>query len=330
MIPVDQGICDRVIPLRPIPALAIAALVLKVLIVLLQWTVFRAGVPPAVDYLDRGVNLLVIVLAAIWVYRLRAMARAGLLWRVSRKLVLSYILIGAVPILLLVTFALLAFLLIFFDVSSYLVRNRLTALTEQATTFARTTLFELERLPAESRLEIVERRQAALATPVPRRVGCGRAAPAKSTARRNQLPGAAAPQAEPLSSGEWRYVPPPDILPGWVGCEGFGGLVLHDSSQESVSDLRMVARGVAVPQIQRPGFAVVVDMPLGESMGRDVAGGDRHHAGKPACLFALQHGAVRAAYRLGDRTAGNDRARHERGSQETVRFLAVRPDWQRD
>ena len=120
--------------MRAIPALAIAALVLKILIVLLQWTVFSAGVPPAVDYLDRGVNLLLIALAAIWAYRLRAMARAGLLWRVSRKLVLSYILIGAVPILLLVTFALLAFLLIFFDVGSYLVRNRLTGVTEQATT----------------------------------------------------------------------------------------------------------------------------------------------------------------------------------------------------
>ncbi len=46
------------------------------------------------------------------------------LWRVSRKLILSYVLVGAVPILLLVTFSMLAFLLIFFDISSYLVHDR--------------------------------------------------------------------------------------------------------------------------------------------------------------------------------------------------------------
>ena len=56
-------------------------------------------------------TIAVIVLAAVWVYRLTGRGRAGLLWRVSRKMVLSYILIGAVPILLLVTFGLLAFLL---------------------------------------------------------------------------------------------------------------------------------------------------------------------------------------------------------------------------
>ena len=39
------------------------------------------------------------------VYRVTTLARSGLLWRVSRKLILSYILVGAVPILLLVTFA---------------------------------------------------------------------------------------------------------------------------------------------------------------------------------------------------------------------------------
>ena len=84
------------------------------------------------------------------------LARSGILWRVSRKLILSYILVGAVPILLLVTFSLLAFLLIFFDISAYLVQSRVAALTEQASTFARTTLFEVERAP-ERRGEISTR-----------------------------------------------------------------------------------------------------------------------------------------------------------------------------
>ena len=72
--------------------------------------------------IDRAVNLALIVLAVATVYRVTTLARSGLLWRVSRKLILSYILVGAVPILLLVTFSLLAFLLVFFDISSYLVQ----------------------------------------------------------------------------------------------------------------------------------------------------------------------------------------------------------------
>jgi serine phosphatase RsbU (regulator of sigma subunit) len=101
------------------------------------------------------------------VYRVTTLARSGLLWRVSRKLVLSYVLVGAVPILLLVTFSLLAFLLLFFDISSYLVHNRVAHLTEQASVFARTTVFEIDRASADTHAEIAERRQSAIATRYP-------------------------------------------------------------------------------------------------------------------------------------------------------------------
>jgi serine phosphatase RsbU (regulator of sigma subunit) len=117
--------------------------------------------------LDRAINFGIIVLAAATVYRVAALARSGLLWRVSRKLILSYILVGAVPILLFVTFSLLAFLLLFFDISSYLVHNRVAYLTEQANVFARTTVFEVERAAPEARGEIIERRQSAIATRYP-------------------------------------------------------------------------------------------------------------------------------------------------------------------
>ena len=117
--------------------------------------------------IDRAVNLALIVLAVATVYRLTTLARSGLLWRVSRKLILSYILVGAVPILLLVTFSLLAFLLVFFDISSYLVQDRVAHLTEQASVFGRTTLFEIERAAPSERAEIIQRRQSAIASRYP-------------------------------------------------------------------------------------------------------------------------------------------------------------------
>ena len=113
--------------------------------------------------LDRAVNLALIVLAVVTVYRVTTLARSGLLWWVSRRLILSYILVGAVPILLLVTFSMVAFLLVFFDISSYLVHDRVAHLTEQATLFGRTTLFEIERAAPSGHAEIIERRQAAIA-----------------------------------------------------------------------------------------------------------------------------------------------------------------------
>ncbi len=116
--------------------------------------------------LDRVVNVALIVLAGASVYRVRKLTRDGMLWRVSRKLILSYILVGAVPILLLVTFSLLAFLLIFSNVGSYLVQSRMAGLTEQASTLARTTLFEIERAPDNGQ-EIAARRESAIATRFP-------------------------------------------------------------------------------------------------------------------------------------------------------------------
>jgi serine phosphatase RsbU (regulator of sigma subunit) len=123
-------------------------------------------IAPGQVAIDRAINVVLIVLAAATVLRMRQMTRTGILWRVRAKLILSYILIGAVPILLFVTFSLLAFLLIFFDISSYLVQNRVAALTEQASTFARTTLFEIERAP-DRRGEIAVRRQEAIASRFP-------------------------------------------------------------------------------------------------------------------------------------------------------------------
>src|SRR5262245_5501919 len=93
---------------------AIAAIAIKLALML-----GRAALPglgPALENLDKAINFFLLMLAGIWIYQFTRLSRDRALWPVSRQLLLSYILIGAVPILLLVTFALLAFLLVFFDV----------------------------------------------------------------------------------------------------------------------------------------------------------------------------------------------------------------------
>jgi serine phosphatase RsbU (regulator of sigma subunit) len=156
---------------------------------------------PANVAIDRAVNLALIVLAVATVYRVTTLARSSLLWRVSRKLILSYILVGAVPILLLVTFALVALLLVFFDISSYLVHDRVAHLTEQASVFARTTMFEIERAERSERDDIIQRRQSAIASRYP---------------------------------GVSVALMPEDELPTWVSRAGFAGLVARGTMARAV------------------------------------------------------------------------------------------------
>ena len=73
------------------------------------------------------------------------LAKRRLLWRVRRKLILSYIFIGFVPALLLVAFSLLCGFLLFFNFSSYLVQSRLRALSDQARFVAQSAALEIQR-----------------------------------------------------------------------------------------------------------------------------------------------------------------------------------------
>ena len=85
-----------------------------------------------------------------------------------RKLILSYVFVGVVPVLLVITFFLLAGLLLFFNVSSYLVKSRLRALTDQAQFLAQTTVAELQPAPTSAAfVETLERRLAAIETRYP-------------------------------------------------------------------------------------------------------------------------------------------------------------------
>jgi len=221
------------------------AVVLKGLLVIALWV---TGGTLSLQYADRFVNLVLIVLASVALVGVTLAVRERLLWRVRRKLILSYILIGAVPILLLVAFSLLGFLLVFFDISSYLVQNRLTILTEQANNLARTTMTEVERTPFDGRPEVLVRRQAVLETRYP--------GVALSMVPTSGTPRCGVPPSKDLPAVT-------DTLPRWVSCRGFSGLLLH----EAVSDnqLFLVARAAALPNRPNPDYAVIVDLPVDEA-----------------------------------------------------------------
>src|SRR5258708_27770239 len=89
----------------------------------------------------------------------------GFLWRVRRKLTLSYIFIGFVPILLIAVFFLLCGLLLFFNVSAYLVQSRVNALVDETRFLAEATTIELEQTTNGGEFaDVLRRRQEAAAS----------------------------------------------------------------------------------------------------------------------------------------------------------------------
>src|SRR5512135_1137701 len=99
----------------------------KLLIAGVRWLVGPG--PLLLDVVDT-LGSLALVLGAILVgYRLAVRAKRRLLWRVRRKLILSYIFIGFVPALLIVAFFAVSGLMLILNVGSYLVRSGLADVT---------------------------------------------------------------------------------------------------------------------------------------------------------------------------------------------------------
>jgi sigma-B regulation protein RsbU (phosphoserine phosphatase) len=95
-----------------------------------------------------------------------------LLWRVRRKLTISYIFIGVVPAILIVGFFLLCGLLLFFNVGGYLVRTRAASLVDEARALAQLIAADPNAaVPAGASKAIVQGDQ--IPTWVPRNEGHG-------------------------------------------------------------------------------------------------------------------------------------------------------------
>src|SRR3954467_10966592 len=115
---------------------------LKVVSAVLQAGISRSSVVAAIDTTG---DVLIVVAALTIGYYLFVDLKRLILWRVRRKLTLSYIFIGFVPALLLITFFVLSGLLLFFSVSAYSVRMQFNALQDQVKFLAQTAAVDLAR-----------------------------------------------------------------------------------------------------------------------------------------------------------------------------------------
>src|SRR5689334_12172564 len=215
------------------------------------------NVPAFLSVVDTVASVGLAIGAAYFAYKLILLGKRRLLWRVRRKLILSYVFIGFIPAALIVSFFLLSGFLLFYNFSSYLVQSRLRAIADQAQFLAQSTAFEIQRGGVRDAVAIIERRQENAGDEFP---GLSVAlVPASRTCSRNDVRAPAAVAFDALASGSWAHVKAaPVSLPAWIGCAGFAGVLPGEDG--------MFVRAAAFPDTAQPAFAVVYDVPIGPTV----------------------------------------------------------------
>jgi phosphoserine phosphatase RsbU/P len=254
-------------------------------------------VPPSMrvlDAVDTAGSLALVFVALYGVTRAAFWAKRRLLWRVRRKLILSYIFVGLVPGLLIVAFFLFAALMMFFNVSSYLVQSRVRTLADQGLFLAQTVVLETERESQGLTQRLgLRQRQAAERYPF-----TSVAIVPVEGLTCDDVPERRTAGPPPLRIGPWQHLDPPPTLPKWITCEGFAGLLAYEERAQATGSgpQHLVMRAVAVPQVPAPRWAVIVDLPFTtaiEQRLRDETGielGEITALGSMALLDALPAG----------------------------------------
>lgn len=228
-----------------------------------------APLPGLLEAVDTVGSLALVLVCAYALTRLTMWARRRLLWRVRRKLILSYIFVGLVPGLLIVVFFLLAGLLLFFNVSSFLAQSRIRSLADQARFLAQSTQIELQRSTTAAALqETLERRQTSAedrypfismaVVPISGRT-CENAGRVPRSTRMPAI-------GSVLTVGPWTHLDPPERLPDWVTCDGFAGLIAYEAEpgpgEPGTDATRLALRAAVLADEPNPTWAVILDMPV--------------------------------------------------------------------
>jgi sigma-B regulation protein RsbU (phosphoserine phosphatase) len=190
-------------------------------------------------------------------------AKRRLLWRVRRKLILSYIFVGLVPGLLIISFFLIAGLILFFNVSTYLLQSRVRTLVDQADFLAESVALQAAHGdPVDVLRRTLVRRQASAAERFPYTSIAIVPVEKLKCPSEGVLANTTVPQVPPMTIGPWQHLDPPAHLPSWITCDGFAGIIAYEGSNGRSLETRLVMRAVALPQTTTPEWAVVVDLPF--------------------------------------------------------------------
>jgi serine phosphatase RsbU (regulator of sigma subunit) len=231
----------------------------------------RPDLPVLLEIVDSIAGLAIAAGAGYFLLRFFLLAKRRLLWRVRRKLILSYLLIGFVPAVLIATFFVLGALLLLFNFSSYLLQTEMASLGNRVRLAASLAAVEIHQQGRPDIADILER---ARRRAQPDSAGLSLAA----VPVRCDPPGGTPAATADLEVGPWAHVDPPRSLPAWIGCNEFTGLLAYTGGSADSSATGAFLRAVAFPDRATPRFAVIADQPiddqvkarLGDEIGVDV------------------------------------------------------------
>ena len=232
--------------LQSIPGRLLVVSATLLFVVLIVQTVIEL---PAALLLLRKVAALALIVAAGWVTLLVAVrSRRRFLWRVRRKLLLSYVFLSVVPVVLVLVFALAGGVVLYANLGAYLFRQGLEDVVADTQTIARNIATDVNRSPSNAQSAVTSR-YSNWSTDYPEQslaivpAGGGEAT---------------------VAAGSWGHGPAPASIPRWVvDARGFTGVV----SREEIAGGdpgRWIVRS-AVPTGDRR-HMVIVDMPFAPSL----------------------------------------------------------------
>jgi sigma-B regulation protein RsbU (phosphoserine phosphatase) len=211
----------------------------------------RVVEPPAVvEVLSSAATIGLAISLGYFVWRLFVLMKRRLLWRVRRKLILSYIFIGVVPALLIVGFVLVSANVVSMNVAAYLFKDGYDGIVSDVDLAARTAATQIAEGPAAP-AEVLTRTAAAIRQRYP---GVAMAfVPAKGVV----MP--------PAAAGRWEHQSQPSSVPAWLPADGFRGTTAVPGDEPG--ELQLVIRAVAPVRGQKGAAgAVVADIPVDDPL----------------------------------------------------------------
>ena len=230
--------------------LFIVAASLKLLVAALRRIV---ELPTIVEIVSTAATIGLAVSVGYFVWRLFVLVKRRLLWRVRRKLILSYIFIGVVPTLLIIGFFLLGASAITMNISAYLFKDGYDDIMSDARLIAQAAAAEIARSPATA-AETVARVHRNGAHTYP-----------GLTLAFVPLTADAPPARH---AGRWEHAPVPTRIPDWLRSrpDAWGGSIAVPL-QDSAGEFELVVRAAvpAATTLRRIGF-VIADVPIDGQM----------------------------------------------------------------
>jgi sigma-B regulation protein RsbU (phosphoserine phosphatase) len=223
-------------------------------------------VPSFVQVLGSAASVGLAISVSYFVWRLFVLTKRRLLWRVRRKLILSYIFIGVVPSLLIVIFFLLGGVLIFMNVSAYMFKDGYDTAANFVRLTTEATASEISRSPESAEQSLARiHRSASRPYRVLSLVYVPDAGPG-ATARTATRGDGRHPLADRIVLGPWEHIAAPASLPDWVRAGAYSGTIAL-ASTEAPGEIELVIRSAMPVMVSgaRTGF-VIGDLPLGLEM----------------------------------------------------------------